>query len=193
MTTTMKGEELRSLIARLDGASIEHFQGATNVCVSRSHYEVTGDHLLLRMLDEAAGDVSQVFNAFNVNRASIRRAVQRALDGLPTGHRGKPVLAPQLVELFQSAAVLADDFGLDQIRPGLLLLALALNPGHARAGEFTPELSRIDPDQLRDHFLEIVQGPVPQPGTGPEASAGPEGRGGGTALAQFTIDLTGYG
>ena len=32
-----------------------------------------------------------------------------------------------------------------------LVLAFALNPGHLAASEHTPELERIDVDQLRDH------------------------------------------
>jgi type VI secretion system protein VasG len=164
------------------------FQGATSVCVSRAQYEVTPEHLLLRLLDETVGDVTQILSTFKADRARLRRGVQRALDEMPGQHRAKPALSPKLIELFQAAGVLADEFGFEQIRPGLLMLALVLNPDHVRLGEFASELERINVDQLRDHFHEIVLGP---------AAAGPaEGRpapgpgGGGTALAQFTIDLT---
>jgi type VI secretion system protein VasG len=84
--------------------------------------------------------------------------------------------------------VLADEFGFEQIRPGLLILAIALNPGHVNLGEFASELERIDVDQLREHFHEIVLGPAAAPGA---AEAGrPAGPREGGAMAQFTIDLT---
>jgi len=158
MATQPKAEELRSLIGRLDANTLRHFQGATSVCASRTHFELTPDHLLLRLLDETTGDVARIFDSFNVNRAAVRRAVQRGLDELPAGHGGKPTLSPKLIELFQSAAVMADELGFDQIRSGLVLLAFALNPTHTRAAEYSPELERIDVDQLRDHFHEIVLG-----------------------------------
>ncbi len=190
MPTNVKAEDLRRLIGRFDPNVIHHFQGATNLCVTRAHYEITPDHLLMRMLDETTGDLTQIFNAFKVNRGPIRGAIQRILDELPTGHRGRPVLSPQLVELFQSAAVMADEFGFDQIRTGLVVLAFVLNPGHTRVNELTPELARIDVDQLRDHFHQIVLA-SPESGAGPGARPEP-GRGPveGGALAQFTVDLT---
>ena len=43
--TTVNSEDLRGLIRRLDGEAIQLFQGATNTCGSRSHYEVAREHL----------------------------------------------------------------------------------------------------------------------------------------------------
>ena len=188
MAATVKGDELRRLIGKLDPDSIRHFQGATSVCTSRTHYEVTPDHLLLRLLDETGGDVARIFNTFNVDRAPLRRGLQRVLDGLPTGHSGKPALSPLLVELFQSADVMAGEFGFEQIRSGLLVLAFVLNPQHTKVGEHTPELDRIDLDQLRDHFHEIILGRAgEEAGEAPAPGAPPAT---GDALAKFTVDLT---
>ncbi len=187
MATGPKTEDLRKLISRLDPGAIHYFQGATNLCVSRTHFDIAPEHLLLRLLDETTGDTAKIFNTFKVDRGPVRRALQQILEEAPAGHRGRPVLSPKLVELFQSAAVLADELGFDQIRTGLIVLAFALNPAHTRVGEFTPELERIDADQLRDHFQEII-GETPGQAAAGAAEAGPSGPGG--ALEQFTIDLT---
>ncbi len=189
MSTAPKTEDLRKLIGRLDAGCIRCFQGATSLCQSRSHYEISAEHLLLRLLDETTGEVTRIFDTFKVDRAQIRRAVQRILEELPSGHRGKPALSPKIVELFQSAAVMADEFGFDAIRTGLLILAFAMNPAHTRVGEYTPELDRIDVDQLRDHFHEIVLGAAETPEAGEAAAIG-GGPVEGGALAQFTVDLT---
>ncbi|MHC4065835.1 MAG: type VI secretion system ATPase TssH [Planctomycetota bacterium] len=191
MATTPTASDLRSLISRFDSDCIRYFQGATNVCASRSHYEISPDHLLLRLLDETTGDVTQIFNTFRVDRVPIRRALQRILDSLPTGHKAKPALSPKLIELFQSAAVMADELGFEQIRSGLLILAFVLNPGHTQVGEHTPELERIDVDQLRDHFHEIVLGTTPDAAAAEGARPGAPGAPVvGGALEQFTVDLT---
>ena len=184
---TPPAEDIRALIRRSDANCINCFQGATTLCQSRTHFEIAPEHLLLRLMDDTSGDVTRIFETFKVDRAQVRRAVQKILEDVPAGHRGRPVLSPKLVELFQSAAVLADEFGFEQIRPGLLILALTLNPGHTRVGEFTPELERIDVDQLRDHFHEIVMGSASTAGG---AEPGPVGPVEGGALAQFTVDLT---
>ncbi len=183
-----RAEDLRGLIGRFDANCIRAFQGATALCQSRTHFEIIPEHLFLRLLDDTAGDVTQILNTFKVDRSQIRRALQRALEGRPAGHAGKPAISPKLVELFSSAAVMADEFGFDQIRTGLLLLALALNPDHTSIGEYTPELDRIDVDQLRDHFHEIVLGSKDAPADGGTGSAAATADGG--ALEQFTVDLT---
>ncbi len=188
---TTKTEDLKRLIPRFDPDCIRYFQGATSLCVSRAHFEVNPDHLLLRLLDDTSGDVVKIFDTFKVDRAQIRRALQRVLEELPTGNKGKPAISPKIIELFQSAAVMADDFGFEKIRTGLMILAYALNPGHTRAGEHTTELDRIDVDQLRDHFHEIVLGSSEQAaadGGGEPSFGGGPGEGG--ALAQFTVDVT---
>ena len=126
--------------------------------------------------DGRSGVRSRVVEVVHVRRSGPRpvesrpRAAPRSVraEVWPEGFRAKPALSPKVVELYQSAAVLADEFGFDQIRSGLVLLALVLNPSHTRVGEFTPELDRIDVDQLRDHFHEIVLGST-------EAPAGGEG------------------
>ena len=191
MATTPQAEDLRRLISRFDADCIRHFQGATTLCASRAHYEISPDHLLLRLLDETTGDVTQIFSTFRVDRAPIRRALQRILEALPTGHRGRPALSPKLVELFQSAAVMGDEMGFEQIRSGLLILAFVLNPGHTQVGEHTPELERIDVDQLRDHFHEIVLGAAREAGAAEGLRPGAPGAPvEGGALERFTVDLT---
>ena len=191
MTSTSTTDDLRKLLARFDANCLRHFQGAANLCASRTHFEIMPDHLLFRLLDENTGDVAQIFNTFKVERSEIRRALQRIFDALPGGHRGKPALSPKLVELFQSASVMADEFSFSQIRSGLLILAFVLNAGHSKIGEFTPELDRIDLDQLRDHFHEIVLGSsaAAREAGGPGAVAGAAPTDAG-ALEQFTVDLT---
>ena len=190
MANAPRAEDLRRLIARCDSNTIRCFQGATTLCQTRSQFEITPEHLFYRLIDDTTGDVARIFETFKVEAGQIRKALQRVLDELPGGHRGKPALSPKLVELFQSSAVLATEFGFDQIRPGIVLLAFVLNPEHTRVGEFTPELDRIDVDQLRDHFHEIVLGASESAAAGPGAGpAGPMPEGAG-ALDRFTIDLT---
>ena len=94
MTSSVKAEDLRRLIGRFDADCIRSFQGATALCQSRTHFEIAPEHLLLRMLDDTAGDVTAIFNTFKVDRSQIRRALQHILEESPAGHRAKPALSP---------------------------------------------------------------------------------------------------
>jgi type VI secretion system protein VasG len=187
-TTTTTAEQLRAILRRCDAQCVQVFQGAASVCASRGHYAVAPEHVLLRLLDETVADVNAILSTFKVDRSLLRRGVQRALDQMPGQHRGRPALSPKVLEWFQAAAVLGDEFGFEQLRPGLLLLAFVLNPQFVELGEFALELERIDVDQLRDHFHEIVLGPAAQAAAAESRAAGAPGTGG--ALEQFTIDLT---
>ena len=189
MTSTEKGDELRRLLARFDAACVQCLQGATALCASRSHYEVNPDHLLLRLVDDTSGDVGRIFETFKVDAAQIRRALQRVLENLATGHQKRPALSERLIEIFQSATVMADQMGCDKVRPGLLLLAFVLNPDHTGIAEHTSEMERIDTDQLRDHFFEIVGGERAAADDG-ESPSGAGMPGDGSALEKYTIDLT---
>ena len=71
MSTAPTTEDLRKLISRLDPNCIRCFQGATSLCQSRSHFEITPEHLLLRLLDETAGDVTRIFDTFKVDFYAI--------------------------------------------------------------------------------------------------------------------------
>ncbi len=190
MAPSSRADNLRALLGRFDASVLRSFQGATSLCQSRGHFEVLPEHFLLRMLDDTSGDVTAILNTFNVDRGQIRRSLQQILGELPAGHRGKPALSPKLVDIFQSAAVFADEAGMVQIRPGLLMLAIVTNPTLSRVGEYTPELQRIDVDQLRDNFFDIVSGAT---GGGEETGDAPSAgvsTGDGGALAQYTVDVT---
>jgi len=171
-TTTTTAEQLRAILRRCDAQCVQVFQGAASVCASRGHYAVAPEHVLLRLLDETVADVNAILSTFKVDRSLLRRGVQRALDQMPGQHRGRPALSPKVLEWFQAAAVLGDEFGFEQLRPGLLLLAFVLNPQFVELGEFALELERIDVDQLRDHFHEIVLGPAAQAAAAEARAAG---------------------
>jgi type VI secretion system protein VasG len=190
MQQTLSADDLRRLIGRFDVQALKGLDGATVLCQTRGHYEIAPEHVLLRLLDDVRGDLAAIFETFKVDAGQVRRGLQQALEAFPAGHRGKPALSRQLVEIAQAAAVLADELISEQIRPGLLLLAIALNPDHTKLAEFSAELDRIDVDQLRDNFHEIISGGPRSTIDGVAGSSGPVGRDGDSALAMFTIDLT---
>ena len=52
---TNKAEDLRRLLGRLDAVCLRAFQGGMSLCQSRGQFEVTPEHVLLRLLDDTSG------------------------------------------------------------------------------------------------------------------------------------------
>ena len=52
----MLSVEIKPLLKRLNPFCTRSHEGAAGLCVSRSHYEVTVEHLVSRLLDETGAD-----------------------------------------------------------------------------------------------------------------------------------------
>ncbi len=193
----MVGVDLRSLLRKLNPRCMQGLEGAAGIAVSRGHYEVLVDHLLLRLLDDAQGDLAAIFRHFEAEPARIQRALERAIGGLKSGNQGKPVFSPHLVSLLEDAWLLGSvELGVPRIRSGTILLALASKRGRTALEDQSDELERIRADELRRDFHAIVGGssedePLEQAGgDGLRGSPGAAASGPEEALARFTEDLT---
>jgi len=184
--------ELKPLLARLNRLSTRALEGAVGLCVSRGHHEVTIEHVLRALLDDPRGDIAFVVARFDLDAARLGRSIQAALDDLPTGHAGKPVFSPLLIEWIQDAWMIASiDQGLAAIRSGALLEALVTRSGRYLAGDH-PELAKVPADELRRSFRKILAGSSEDatPEAGPPPAAAEPGARERTALGRFAQSFT---
>jgi type VI secretion system protein VasG len=184
--------ELKPLLGRLNRCSARALESAAGVCVSRSHYEVTAEHLLLELLRDHGADLAKILARFDVDELRLTRSLQAALDDLRHGSTGKPVLSPLLVEWLQDAWVLASiEQGLAAIRSGSLIAALVSRP-QRYLGSDHPELAKIRAEELRQGFREIVSGSIEDdtPAGGAAPSQGQRPAREGSALARFAQNFT---
>ena len=84
--------DLKPLLQRLNGRTTKAMEGAAGLCVARGHYEVTVEHVLVKITEDADGDVVQILSHFDIDAAGFLRAVQETVDDLKTGNTGRPVL-----------------------------------------------------------------------------------------------------
>ena len=194
----MIGVDLRSLLQKLNPTCTRALEAAAGVCVSRGHYEIQIDHVMLRLLEDKDSDLAQVFPHFEVQPGRVIRATETALERLKTGATGKPVFSPTLITwLEESFLVGSVDLGQPRIRSGALLLNLVQRPGRSALEDHTDELDRIRADELKRDFAKIVSGSEEdvvaamqadatptRPGAAAAAAAGEE------ALSRFTEDIT---
>jgi type VI secretion system protein VasG len=188
----MLGVDAKSLLRRLDSFCTRRLESAAGQCVSRGHYEVGVEHLLVQLLDDPKADVWLCLRHFEVDPARLQKSLQRLLEGLPSGNTGRPVFSPQLLEWIQDGWLIASiDLGLGEVRSGALLAALVGNLGRYSGGDELAMLEAVRVEELKREFFDITAGSpedVTPAGEGP--ARGPASGGDDSALGRFTIDFT---
>ncbi len=188
--------EIKSILRRLNRFCTRALEGAAGLCVSRGHYEVTVEHLLLRMVEDPAADLQLLLRHFEIESARFQKALQRAVEEMRSGNAGKPVFSPLMLEWFQDGWLVASlEFGLTEVRSGALMAALIDRPSRYTTGAFVDMLDKISKEAIRKNLLSIVEKSsetVPSPGAAPGAGMVPADRRADaeSALARFTTDFT---
>src|ERR1019366_9143546 len=121
--------DIRALLNRLNAHCTQSLEAAAGACLSRTHYEVTVEHLLAKLLESPPNDLDLILGHFSCDRQALTAAVDRVLEKLRTGNSGKPVFSPLLLEWFEEAWLIASvDFQQESIRSGALVMAILGKP-----------------------------------------------------------------
>jgi type VI secretion system protein VasG len=201
---------LKTLIGKLNAASKEGLNEATNLCASRTNYSMEMEHWLYVLAGRQGNDLEVIFRQFGVDAGRLQKDLNVVLDKLRTGNDRTPSFSPDIFEMIREGWVRASlDYQGGAIRTGHLLVAL-LNSEKLgyKARQASKELEKIPPEQLLNELPTLLQYSKEQggeAGTGavsgaaggaarPGAAGGPgapAGGGGKTEfLDQFCIDLT---
>jgi hypothetical protein len=149
---------LRSLIGKLNSTSRKTLEAAAGLCLSRTHYDVDLEHVLVKLIELDDGDVPLMLRHFEADRTRLVVGLTRALDRFKTGNARTPGLSPRIVELTQDAWLLASiEFNQSLIRSGVLLLSMMQDEQRSRVlCEASPEFSKIPREILADQFLAMI-------------------------------------
>ncbi|WP_270937158.1 type VI secretion system ATPase TssH [Falsiroseomonas oryzae] len=197
----MAAVDLKQLVARVNDPCRRALEAAAGLTLSRSHYNVEIEHLLLAVADRTDTDCAAILRHYGVDTARFAADLGKALDRMKTGNARAPSLSPDLVELMKQAWLLGSiELGASRVRTGHLLLALVADESLARrARDASGQFARIPAEQLKRDYVAICGATPESQAAAPSAAAGAEGAaagepgmptGGGTALEQFTTDLT---
>jgi type VI secretion system protein VasG len=188
---------LKSLIGKLNDTCRGALEAAAGLCLTRTHYDVDIEHLLLKLCEAQDTDVQRLLRHYEIDQTRLSRDLTRALDRLKTGNARTPALSPRIPHLISEAWTIASiDFGASKIRSGHLLLALLENEELARlARESSDVLRQISAEDLHKHLPDLVAGSAEDKAAA--QAAAPETTQPGVAvgsktpaLDQYTIDLT---
>ena len=188
---------LKPLIGKLNDTCRGALEAAAGLCLTRTHYDVDVEHLLLKLSEVVDTDFQRILRHYEVEEARLARDLTRALDRLKTGNARTPVLSPRLPRLFSEAWTIASiEFGASSIRSGHLVLALLATDDLARlVHESSAEWSKISVEELHKRLPDLVTGSaedkVAAPTSAPDiAQPGVSAPSKTPALDQYTIDLT---
>ena len=190
-------KDRRSLLKKLNQYTTRSLDTSAGFCSSRTHYEISIEHLLLQLLEDGRGDIPLILEHFGLDKGKVARALNKSLESFRTGNAGLPNFARTLMELVEAAwVVISVDHGQSIIRSGALLEAL-LGMDSFQLGDYLDAFSDISRDELTKDFISIVGGSIEDAearvataGRSAAASADegvPEDSG---PLAQYTTNLT---
>ena len=183
--------DIKSLLGRLNTYCTRSLEAAAGLCVSRTHYEVTIEHLLSKLMEDAQSDLPLILRHFDMDAGRLQKAIDGSLEAFKTGNAAKPVFSPVLMEWFQEGWLAGSvDLGENRVRSGALLLAFLNRPAQFATGDYVDILETISRDALLSQFWDAVKGSTEKPRImeTEEREALPPGE--ATALNQFCDNFT---
>ena len=183
--------DIKALIERLNPYCVNCLEAAAGMCVARTHYEVTVEHMLSKLIDSPQTDIPLILKQFDINPGRFQKALDQTLEGFSTGNAAKPVFSPILLDWLQDAWLVASvDMGEARLRSGALLLSLLNRPLQLAAGDWIDLLADLNRDTISKQFWELVKGSS-EKAVRPEVVETEAGRPTGeTALERFCVDFT---
>ncbi|HEV2679812.1 MAG TPA: type VI secretion system ATPase TssH [Rhodanobacter sp.] len=188
---------LRALVARLNTTCRGAMEGAAGLCLSRTHYDVEIEHLLLKLLEVDNSDIRRILRQFDVAPERLEKELGQILAGFKTGNTRTPALSGHIPELLEQAWTYASiEFGETRIRSGHLLVALVAVPELRRLVP-AKSLQDINVETLQKNFHALVESSVEArearsfaegDGSPMAAAAGGGGEGGGKPSATPNLD-----
>ncbi len=194
----MVTRDLRKLLEKLDTHLTRALESAIGFTIARTHYEVTLEHVIVKLLEEGGGDVPRIFRHFGVDDRRVWEALLGRLELVRAGNTGRPLFSPTLSHLLESAWVSASvQHGFAELRSGNVLEAV-LGSEALRLEPWVEPLAVIREDVLRADYLTIVAGSDEDRPSGERratmavpGTSGSRGESKGeTALDLYTLDLT---
>lgn len=185
----MDPKNTKALLQKLNPVMARAMEAAAGACIQRTHYEISAEHVLLKLIDNRRGDLAAIFESMGISEDAIRSALENALERLNQGNQARPKISPLLLEALQNAWQFGSlELGATKLRSGHFLVAL-LRDTSWLGTQTVPAISQIDDTQLvanfeayTSHSEEVER--IKRPRRAAEDGGGPA-----PILDEFTQDL----
>ena len=180
---------LKGLIGKLNAYCKRSLEGASGLCVTRSHYEVSPEHMLLQLLENEQADAYLMLQHFEIDPAHWIKRLQQEMETIKNGNPGKPVFSSKLLNLFEDAWMFSSvELGQSEIRSAALLLIIADN-AMSFGVDYLDSIDNISVDDAIKDFVKLSKSSLEAESVA-SASGGPGTPVGDTALQKFTTNFT---
>lgn len=179
----MDAQNIKALIGKLNGTMTKALEAAAGACIQRSHFEISVEHVLLKLLDNPRSDVSVMCDALGVSLDAIRADVEKGLAQLKDGNFSKPRFSSILLEAVSQAWNFGSlERGESKVRSGHFLVGLLRDKMWLASSGLTA-FEALNEADVATRFEEVTQGTeeVIVKQVTPRESAG--------ILDEFTVDL----
>jgi len=149
--------DLRRLIGRLNTYSRRSLESAAGLAVTRGHFEVTIEHLLHVFVEDSQHDLQSACRHFEIDPASLKKALDTTLESLKRGNQGRPAFSPLLIEWISDAWLVSSiELDLDQVRSGSLLATVFAKPNRFADERWLSLLDAMSFVELKKNFKDIL-------------------------------------
>ncbi|MEA1917809.1 MAG: AAA family ATPase, partial [Campylobacterota bacterium] len=187
----MVANNIKSLLLHLNELMTNTLQGGVGFCVERTHYEITVEHLLFKLLDEKESDLEFILKHFNISKEKLQHALNADLEDLSSGNSNKPVFSPLLLELLQDSWIKSSiDFEEKKIRSATFILALLSRKNYYVNGRYLDQLKGISKESLENNFFDIVKDSIEQQSAQIESSSSSNAPTKTGFLDKFCVNIT---
>lgn len=207
----MNNKHVKTLLEKLNDYCARALENAAAFAGTRTHYEVTLDHFIIKLMEEGGSDLDRALNHYGIDQDRLWQDILEHMGHFRSNNQGKPGFSPVLFQWLEKAYIAASlHYSAEQIRSIALLDAL-IEMSPTLPGSAYLVLDQISLDDLRKNHEAIIDGSVEalgyvapvlsMPGaiadntTKPTANsqnnkAGHAAAPGDSALSRFTEDLT---
>jgi type VI secretion system protein VasG len=186
--------DFKLLVGRLNTSCVGALENAAGLCLNRTHYEITVEHLLLKLIEDPMGDIQLILKQKSIDPGRLIRGIEHAIESYKAGNGAKPQFSPLLPELFADAWLISSvELFENKIRSGALFAAYVERLSFYSSDSFTniiEGLSKRDVLVLLGQVANSSREANDQGSIG-ESKGGSESRGGGSsAIERFCEDFT---
>ena len=187
----MMNIDVKSLLDRMNAFCTGALEGAAGLCVSRTHYEVTVEHYLSRLLEEPQSDMMLLLRHADVDVNALKWTINRDIDALRTGNSSRPVFSPLLIEWLQDAWLVSSiNFQENLIRSGAMLSALISKLYRLAEGQYINMLKTVSRDALHAQYTAVCRSSIEQAAQGDVSGQEIPSSAGSSAISRFCTDFT---
>ena len=188
--------EFKSLVDRLNPTCRDALENAAGICLNRTHYEITIEHMLVRLIEDPRTDAHLILKQAGIDPGRAQRALEQVIESFKSGNSGRPQFSALLPDLFSDAWLIASvDLYEGTIRSGALFAAFVARSSFYASGTYAALLADLDKNKIIELLGQVASASKENAeavgmGGGQSAGGSTDAARSGSAIERFCEDFT---